>query len=371
MINGNYKISFCVVCMNRLHQLKQTLLQNIQDNEDYNELEFIVLDYNSKDGMQEWVKDNMGEYISNGRLIYYKTNDPESWSPSHSKNLAFKLATGDIVCSIWADYYTGKGFAKYVNEMFNADSNIVLTPIDFHKTQKKYNPPGDVLGKVCVKREDFIKIKGFDERMNKHGFEDYDFINRLEMIGVKRILIEDFAFLKYISHDDAERFLLPTDNLKGFYVNYLTPSMSEVIFLYNDETFDKATVIDNYTIEAYKYEYAYMPKTARFEYELKQGTWENGCWENLNENSIHFKSPAGINFTCKIDTVNLITDSGQIFYNIKDKEVINGILVFKHFYFTRRIMEENLKNNTAIVNLNTFGEASVFKNLQCNESISS
>jgi len=47
----HFKISFCIVCMNRLHQLSQTLLQNIRDNEDYSELEFIVLDYNSNDGM--------------------------------------------------------------------------------------------------------------------------------------------------------------------------------------------------------------------------------------------------------------------------------------------------------------------------------
>jgi hypothetical protein len=77
-----------VVCMNRLHQLKQTLMQNIADNADYEQLEFVVLDYNSKDGMEEWVKQNLAGQIKTGRVVYYKTIEPESWSPSHSKNLA-------------------------------------------------------------------------------------------------------------------------------------------------------------------------------------------------------------------------------------------------------------------------------------------
>ncbi len=364
MAHKNYKISFCVVCMNRLHQLKQTLLQNIKDNEDYDELEFIVLDYNSKDGMENWINANMASYINNGRMVYYKTNDPDKWSPSHSKNLAFKLATGDIICSIWADYYTGKNFAKYVNDTFSADNNIVITPIDFYKTRKNYNPPGDVLGKVCVKKEDFLRIKGFDERMDRHGFEDYDFINRLEMIGVKRILIEDFEFLKYISHNDNERYHLPTDNLKGFYVNYLTPSMSEVVFLYNNHTFEKATVIDNYTIEAYKSEYAYLPRSARFEFTLREGSWETGIWKKTNATSIYFTSLTKVDFIYQIIKTNLVTSDGQIFYNIHNKEVIDNLMVFKHFYYTRCIMEESLKNNTVIVN-NSFGQAIVYKNFEC------
>lgn len=358
----NYKISFCVVCMNRLHQLKQTLLQNITDNEDYDELEFLVLDYNSHDGMEDWIKQHMSSYINKGRMVYYKTNDPVSWSPSHSKNLAFKLASGDIVCSIWADYYTGKGFAKYVNDAFNVDSNIVLTPINFHKEKKHYSPSGDVMGKVCVQKKDFLKIKGFDERMDKHGFEDYDFVNRLEIIGVRRVLIEDFQFLKYISHGDDERYQLPSDTLKGFYVNYLTPSMSELLFLYTDQTYKKATLIDNYTIETGKYENAYLPRSARFEYSLQQEIWESGVWEISKNKVVHFKSSADHKFTFQISKQNLRTPNGQVFYNINNNEVINELLLFKHFYDTRCIMEENLKKNTAVVNNDNFGKAIVVRN---------
>lgn len=363
-----YSISFCVVCMNRLHQLKQTLLQNIIDNKDYPQLEFIVLDYNSKDGMEDWIKENFSEYIDNGRLIYYKTTDPNSWSPSHSKNLAFKLATGDIVCSIWADYYTGSGFADYVNQNYQRDNNIVLTPIDFYKTKKNYNPPGDVLGKVCVNRSDFLKIEGFDERMNRHGFEDYDFINRLEMIGVKRVLIEDFTYLKYISHDNNERYTLPKDNIEGMYINYISPSMSEILILYKDQNFNRATFIDNSTNGADNYIYAYEPRNYHFEYTLKGSRWETGNWKKT-ENTIDFSITNNTHFNLAIknqNNSNLLFDiiNNVTFYNVKDDEVVNNILVFNHFYYTRSLMEESLKNKVAIINNGNFGNATVFKNFQ-------
>lgn len=360
----DFKISFCVVCMNRLHQLRQTLIQNILDNAEYENLEFVVLDYNSMDGMEEWVKQNLAEYIKTGRVVYYKTTDPDSWSPSHSKNLAFKLATGDIVCSIWADYYTGAEFARYVNDSFKADDNIVLTPIDFHKTKKNYAPPGDVLGKVCVKRNDFLKIHGFDERMNKHGFEDYDFVNRLEMMGVRRVLIEDFEFLKYLRHDDSERFTLPTENLEGLYVNYLNPSESEILFLYKDFCFERGTVIDNFTNGSENPQRAYLANHQHFEYSLKDPGWTRGNWKN-NENRTYLESSNGHKSALTFNADGEILfdpDSDFKFHRQANADVIDGMLRFHHFIYTRAVMEQNMKRNNAIVNENGFGKAAVYKN---------
>ena len=69
MASQNYKMSFCIVCMNRVHQLKETLLKNINDNGDYDNLEFTILNYNSLDGMDEWLKENMQIYLSSGKIV--------------------------------------------------------------------------------------------------------------------------------------------------------------------------------------------------------------------------------------------------------------------------------------------------------------
>ena len=362
-----HKISFCTVCMNRLTYVMETLQKNICDNADYDNLEFVVLNYNSRDGMEEWVRENMGEHISSGKLIYYRVNEPNEWNPSHSKNIAFKLATGDIVCNIWADYYAGKGFAEYTNAEFSRDKNIVLTPIDFHKTKSGFHPSPDSLGRVCVTKSDFLKVRGFDEKMNRHGFEDYDFINRLELTGVKRVLIDDFSYLSFIGHSDVERYSLAEPDSFDFFVNYISPWMSECMILYKNKIVEKATVVDESTIDATNYHYAFRPRNNRFSYLLHNGKWETEDWQQTENGEVIVNDKSNEKITYKKDVqlhrnVLIATNSDKTYHQITDKETIKGFMVFKHFYNTRSLMEENLKNKIIKPNSQDFGKAVVYKN---------
>src|SRR5688572_6172397 len=94
------RISICTVCMNRLHHIKQTLPANIAANEDYPNIEFVLLDYNSTDGLSDWIRDEMSEFIENGRLKYYRTEEPLFFDRTHSRNLIVKLATGDVISNV-------------------------------------------------------------------------------------------------------------------------------------------------------------------------------------------------------------------------------------------------------------------------------
>ena len=370
METKKYKISFCIVCKNRLYQLEETLIQNIRDNEDYDNLEFILLDYNSEDGMEDWAKENLAEYILNGKLTYYRTTEPQGFSHSHSKNLAFKLADGDIVCNVHADHYTGKGFADYTNEAFNRDENIILTTIDFYKTKKDYFPAKDVLGKVCVRKSDFLKINGFDERMQKYAFEDYDFINRLEMLPLKRTLIEAPSFLNFISHEEEKRYSPDTDNLDTLFVAYSKPSISELVFLFKDQKFEKGTMIDNFTIDAEKYVSAYQPKTQRYEHAVKEPGWTKGTWNKsiTNRRSFSFLADSGDDFTFIEDktTTDLFWDEaeGLHYYIISNPGIIKSMMEFRVIFHNRDIMEKNLDTKRMVCNRGDFGKATVFKNFQ-------
>lgn len=372
----NYSISFCIVCMNRLHQLRETLLQNIGDNNNYAALQYIILDYNSQDGMEEWIRENMNEYISNGTMVYYKTFEPHSFNHSHSKNLAFKLANNDIVCNINADHYTGKGFAHYINEAFTKDENIVLTPIDFYRTKTGYHPPKDVYGRVCVKKNHFGMINGFDERMTRYGFEDWDFINRLELINIKRVLIEDFRYLKYIAHEEGERFIINTDHLQGIYVHYCTPSTAELIFLYKNRQFEKGLLIDNSTINADNPMYAYRSRNCRFEYNVQAPGWQTGIWkETPCGTAIEFYDKPDNNFVLLKTQHNnhdmlQHTNNDSRFYKITEAETLRRVLKFNYFFYNRSIMENNLTEKKSVVNANAFGKATVYKNFQYNSPIS-
>lgn len=108
------QISFCITCMNRLKHLQETLEKNILDNFLVDEVEFVVLDYNSQDGLEEWIAQSMMKYIEMGILVYYRTTEPAYYRRSHSRNMVFRLAEGEVVCNLDADNYLGRGFAEFM-----------------------------------------------------------------------------------------------------------------------------------------------------------------------------------------------------------------------------------------------------------------
>jgi hypothetical protein len=366
---SNYKISFCIVCMNRLYQLKQTLPKNLNDNIGYDNLEFVLLDYNSQDDMQDWVYRNYKNEISVGRMVYYRTPDPIKFCHSHSKNLAFKLATGDIVCNINADNYTGLGFATFVNDCFKKNDAIILTCDDFYKTKKNYTPPRDVAGKVCVKKQDFLKIGGFDERMKDYGFEDCDFVNRAEMSGLKRQLIEDPTFLNYLQHDNEVRFAF-SDLIKkihGIYVHYISPSLSAVLMLWNEGSYQFGTWVENLAAMADEPTSAFRTDNMQYQIGRIEDEWQTGTWIE-NDNEIVLEVYPQSNVKMKKEKSGLIdNETGKMYLLIKDDLVIRECVLFNFFYTNWSILENNLKKRVLKVNNDCFGRAFVYKNFSLNE----
>jgi glycosyltransferase involved in cell wall biosynthesis len=189
-----YKISFCIPCMNRIDHLMETLPVNIEDNKDYPNVEFVLLDYNSSDGLEEWVKKEMMKHIESGVLVYYRTEEPKFFHMSHSKNVSHKLATGKIVCNLDADNFTTPGFARYIyNELKNRDCKII-----FAKGASK------LFGKLAIFKDDFInELNGYDEMMQNYGYEDRDLYERAKDRFFDVIFYGDKRF-KRIEHSMEE-----------------------------------------------------------------------------------------------------------------------------------------------------------------------
>lgn len=178
-----YSISFCTTCMDRLYNLKQTLPKNIDDNNDYPLLEFVVLDYNSKDKLWKWMKKNMMKYIESGRVSYYRTEEPKYFSMSHSRNIAFKVAQGEIVNNLDADNFTVnnninkvkfESWAYYINRMANEQSSKVI----FAKGKRSMH------GRIGFYKKEFIEeLGGYDEDLQGYGHDDHDLVQRAWALG--------------------------------------------------------------------------------------------------------------------------------------------------------------------------------------------
>ena len=231
------KIAFCITCMNRLHHLQQTLEKNIRDNYLIDDVEFILLDYNSKDGLEQWVYQNMQEYIDTGIQLCYRTFEPAYYFRSHSRNMAFRLANAGILCNLDADNFLGKGFASFMIKEFTKQECIFYTSDESSH---------DTFGRVCVKQKDYLSIKGYNESLQGYGYEDVDLYERLEKNGLARKHFYDPEFYHSILHSKAERVTdeYMIQNIERIYITYINPYLSGILLLYKDHTFHHCTLID-------------------------------------------------------------------------------------------------------------------------------
>lgn len=171
------KISLCTNVMDRLYDLKQTLPQNIKDNSDYPYVEFVILDYNSKkDNPGGWIKNNYIDMIKSGEMIFLQEKEAINYSMSHSRNINFKMATGDIVINIDADGYTNKGFCTFLNRLANEQPKRAI----FTKGKSMTR------GRLGFYKKEFINLLGgYDENMEGYGHDDKDLMYRAWQLGFK------------------------------------------------------------------------------------------------------------------------------------------------------------------------------------------
>jgi glycosyltransferase involved in cell wall biosynthesis len=195
-------ISLCVACKGRLHHLRETLPRNLLDNADYPNLELVVLDYNSTDGLGDWMERNLRSQMDAGRVSYFRSRHPRFFNISHAKNLALRLAGGDIIGIVDADNFTGKGYAYYIADNVRADNCLVGCRMQ----GEEFQPVDDegCVGRFALRREAFYEIGGMNEELVGWGFEDIDFYSRLMAKGYRCQPIAH-QYTTCIPHTDAER----------------------------------------------------------------------------------------------------------------------------------------------------------------------
>ena len=211
------KISFYTTCMGRLKHVKRTLPKNIEENKDYDNCEFVILDYNSPDGLANWIVNNFKEHLVSGKVKLYRTEEPLYFSHNHAKNMAAKQCIGDILCGIDADNFTalgpdGWGLAKRLNHIFNkhkkenifvrafgwADRELAWTSAN---TYRYYSSSG----KIAVRKKDFFDARGYNEDLVGHYFDEEELWKRIkECFGFKHIKL-DPSYSKAIQHSNYER----------------------------------------------------------------------------------------------------------------------------------------------------------------------
>lgn len=197
------RITVCTTCMNRLYDLRQTLPVNLEDNRDYSNAQFLLLDYGGTDGVGDWVKAEMMDYIRSGRLVFYRTDDPKHFCPNHSRNLSFRLATKGLVVNVDTDNYMHKGFLHRLNQCASmCERRLLILPENFlPKGSKNLS----LKGRFALYKEDIEVLRGFDEDLDHgYGMDDINFIFRA--------LVARFRIARFEARYNEDRIETPMEN---------------------------------------------------------------------------------------------------------------------------------------------------------------
>jgi hypothetical protein len=187
-----------------VQHVKYTLPKNLAHNR--GQSKFILLNYNSQDGLVEYLKENHAVEIETGKLVVYTFPEPTVFHMTHAKNMAHRcgiLEGADILCNLDADNFTGENFDEYVARCFDSQENIYLWTKMF--TQADGRRPRGISGRIVVSDKAFVKVGGYDEKFNTWHHDDKDFNVRLKRAHYAGVEIPEH-FLDVILHNNKMRF---------------------------------------------------------------------------------------------------------------------------------------------------------------------
>ena len=201
---GQKKLTFVMALMNRFHQIEKTLIKNLEDNwEDRDDVEFVLMDVNSKDAFRDWIRDqDLTKYTDCGYLRYYEVDSLDQWHASIGKNTATHQARGTIVVTLDCDNFTGYRGGRFVITQFEQnDYNCILHQFD-------WNPQNGNFGRIALTKKKFNELGGYDQSFLPMGYQDWDIIKRAEASGCKYINPTDEEFNRAIINEGGKELSL-------------------------------------------------------------------------------------------------------------------------------------------------------------------
>jgi len=228
------KVSYCTTCKGRLHHLRETLPKNMAAEKDNPNVEFVLLSYGKDPDMDAWVKENFQKEMDTGRLKYVVYPDAEHFKMAHAKNMAHRMATGDILVNVDADNFIAKDTSIWLKETYAKDPHALVTHLSVslasylntkfqHHIVNRFfggEPSGSNSwghgGRLAISAEDYYKVNGYSEEYNAWGSDDWDLAIRACQ-QTKASYIKHPQHLKgdVIDHSHEERFVNMTTEDKA------------------------------------------------------------------------------------------------------------------------------------------------------------
>lgn len=201
MSDADCLISFCIPVHNRTHTLKEILPKLLENVRNSPPVEICILDYNSPDDLTEYLiqfgLDNM-TYLEGITLSCKKYLGRDYYHMAHARNLSVLMSSGAYVSILSADIYPVENFVDCLRFAIHLHTPDYMYPVD--------HP-----GLVTVKRSEFIKAGGYDERFEFYGPEDKDLNERFERRRLLRQTLpsKSYRILRTPNQEKVTNYRLP------------------------------------------------------------------------------------------------------------------------------------------------------------------
>ena len=173
MNSPDIEISFCTTCSGRAYQLKKTLAVNAPIIAADPELEWVIVNFNSKDDLHDYMMAQLPSLSR--RVVYVRESTAQSWHASIAKNLAHRQASGRILMNLDGDNFIGDA-VDTIRTYFGNGCRIVQMWSDMGQDGTG--------GRIAIARELFYELGGYDETFYPMGYQDIDLLLRASAFGV-------------------------------------------------------------------------------------------------------------------------------------------------------------------------------------------
>lgn len=157
-------ISICTQIKNRIHQLKQTIDVNIETLKKHSDVEWVVVDYESTDGLDEYIKNYIEKYEF---IKYYQTKNAE-YSIPIAKNLCARLSIGNYLFNLDCDNFLD----DIIEQIKTTDQGVFCN--EYLK---------GTFGRIGLHKNIFKQLGGYDENFYPSSVHDNDLLLRCINIG--------------------------------------------------------------------------------------------------------------------------------------------------------------------------------------------
>lgn len=185
-------VSIVAVCMNR-HQTLRKVLARWRTVNKTNEI--IILDWSSNPPLRDIVMEH-----PDPRIKFIRVNNEPEWVLSRAYNLAIRASSRSTVVRTDCDYLLAEDFVDVHPLPKSGPSRFYAGNYRLARNANEVH----LNGAVVIRRADFFKVGGYDERIQTYGWDDEDLYTRLEKVGVKKSDIS-YKHITHVPHDDNAR----------------------------------------------------------------------------------------------------------------------------------------------------------------------